>query len=237
MMMDLGIYVVAWKRPRLLQMTLDSLGEQQKGLNAEVVVSENEACEEISRICHLHGAVDVHMGLLKNEGINGALEHGLEHMIDRHRYVLVSDADMFYRQPLRLGIDVLERYPFLGAVSFQDSPEHPALEVRSRSGGTERIQYGPIVIKAAERGSALMFRQQRLHGLRPFPTQGHHKNEFDWWALRDAPNSLMACAELIGVIPDGAIHLGWRKGDSTWQRDREIPEFEEHKRWSESLLA
>jgi hypothetical protein len=33
----------------------------------------------------------------------------------------------------------------------------------------------------------------------------------------------------IAVLPGGARHLGWRKGDSTWQQI-ETPEFEEYKR-------
>lgn len=210
--------IVSWNRPEYLRRTLNSLFDQVTGIQADVVVVDNgseAATHAVLRAeSRLHG---IHC-FESNRGLNQAIETAVSRWrTPDHDWVLISDADMEYRQPLVAAVELLTEHPHIGAVSLQHSPEHP-------SHATIIAQQRSWPLKWTERGCALVLRTTTLLGLRPLPVD--NLKDFDWWACRDAPRSLRAQDTPIAIQVGGARHLGWRAGDSTWQAE-EIPEFTE----------
>ena len=216
----LGVFVVSWNRPRFLAQTLESLSAQTDGLDAAIYVVDNGSEAATRDVVVSNGAMTGYQLLPKNLGINAALESIFPANLERQfRYVLISDADMQYDEPLGLAVEFLESHTEFGAVSYQHSPEHEDRAEFEWSGRT-------WVTKSVERGCALVMRSQFLQAAHPLPVE--RMADFDWWLVRDAPQSLQNEDRPIAVLPGGARHLGWRKGDSTWQQI-ETPEFEEYK--------
>ena len=142
-MEKLAVYVINWKRPHFLSITLESLKKQ----NAKIVAIDNESSDETAKIIKEY--TNKHILLKENYGINQTLEWAVPHNNDG--YVMVSDSDMMYKLPLQLGIDFLEAHIDCGCVSYQNSPEHPKInEVTFK----EQLWW----TKEIERGCAVMFR-------------------------------------------------------------------------------
>lgn len=212
--------VVSWNRPQLLTRTLESLFAQLEGVGAEVLLVDNGSAQETRDVILGENRLSRRLLLDANVGINAALERVLPDDVGgSYEAVLISDADMEYRQPFATLLPVLEAVPGLGAVSLQHSPEHPIL-------GDFEFSGHRWLKKHVERGCALLFNARRFQQLRPLPVE--KMLDFDWWVMRDAPRSLRAQGEFVAVSPGAAVHLGWRAGDSTWQ-SIETPEFEEHR--------
>jgi glycosyltransferase involved in cell wall biosynthesis len=212
------IIVISWNRPDFLRQTLSSLFAQSESELHDVVVVDNGsdiATTEILRSeMRLHGT----RLLPVNRGLNVAVKTALEEWLTpEHRWVLVSDADMEYRRPIRRAAEFLDHWPEIGAVSLQHSPEHKV---------HAELEWGGCSwpLKWSERGCALLLRSETLLELCPLPVE--NLKDFDWWVCRDAPHSLQSRGMPIAVAVGGARHLGWRAGDSTWQHI-EIPEFAE----------
>ncbi len=213
---DLLALIVSWNRPAFLERTIASLRQQARGLSAELFVVDNGSDRETRRLIRRSGGLSGYLLLHRNLGINGALERAIpQSLSERYEFLLISDADMEYRQPLTLALDALRQQPDLGAVSYQHSPEHP-------SEGTVQIAGREFHLKSTERGCSLVFATDPFERMRPLPVQ--QLKDFDWWVCRDAPHSLRSQGKQLAVLPGGARHLGWRRGDSTWQTD-EIPEY------------
>ena len=69
----------------------------------------------------------------------------------------------------------------------------------------------------------MLCRAEFLQANRPLPTD--KRLDFDWWLFRDGPSSVQRRKERVAVLVGAARHLGWARGDSTWQQS-EIPEYE-----------
>lgn len=219
-MKELLTVVVSWNRPEFLRRTLDSLFEQLGRSDTDVFVADNGSGPETIDVITSERRLRGYQLLGKNLGINGALEAVIPHDLpEQYRFLLVSDADMLYRQPIRQATELLDALAEVGGVSFQHSPEHPA-EGSLFFAGTKWLT------KRSERGCALVLRAADFQALRPLPVE--NLKDFDWWVVRDAPCSLQRRRIPIAVLPGGAKHLGWRQGDSTWQTI-ETPEFAEFK--------
>lgn len=208
--------VVSWNRPQFLQPTLDSLFEQLREIPSDVVVVDNGSDPPTQKVIRQENRLHSAHLLDRNHGINGAIETALnESLSHQHRWILISDADMEYRQPVLPGAELMENRPQIGAVSLQHSPEHPAFDELLWNNRTWPLKW-------TERGCSLLFRTSTLQRMRPLPVE--LLADFDWWVCRDAPQSLQACREPIAIQVGGARHLGWRAGDSTWQPN-EIQEY------------
>lgn len=219
-MKSLLAVVISWNRPHFLRETLDSLFRQSNPADASILVVDNCSEAETVAVIEQETRLTNYRLLNQNRGINGALEAILtEDVLDHHEFLLVSDADMRYQRPLQLAIDLLASESTVGAVSYQHSPEHPVAGELVSGGRT-------WLTKWSERGCALFLRIADYRRLRPLPVENF--KDFDWWVVRDAPQSLQHRNLPLAVLPGGARHLGWRTGDSTWQTT-EIPEFDENK--------
>ena len=218
-MTELSCLIVSWNRPEFLKRTLDSLFDQLVGMDAAVGVADNNSYPATRDILLQESRLTWRIMLDSNLGINGAVEAALNDLADS-KYILVSDADMEYRRPLRSILRAFDDHPEIGAISLQHSPEHEAV-------GEMTFNNEQWPLKRIERGCSLLFQTTRFQELRPLPV--HKMLDFDWWVMRDAPQSLQAKNQFVAVCPGAAIHLGWRAGDSTWQI-QETPEFDEFRR-------
>lgn len=222
-MLELTVYIVAWKRPEFLRQTLSSLFSVLEGVKAAVRVVDNESRPPTAAIVKNEPRIESYWLLNENRGINVALETAFpDDLTTESETVLISDADMLYQQPLKHGVDLLRWCDQIGAVSYQHSPEHQItgeLETQMADGICWKL-------KQVERGCSLMLRSANLEACRPLPVE--KMADFDWWIVRDSEHSLAARNLPLAVLPGGAFHLGWRAGDSTWQ-SHEIKEFEEYR--------
>ena len=210
------VIVISWNRCDFLRRTLNSLFERSDAGQTDVVVVDNGSDLPTRELIASETRLAGYRQLETNLGLNMAAELALsEWLTPEHAWVLLSDADMEYQVPVRLGTELLEQQPQIGAVSFQHSPEHPET-------GTLIYLDRNWPLKQTERGCSLLMSAHTLLRMRPLPVQ--QLKDLDWWICRDAPQSLQAHNQLIAVLPGGAKHLGWRRGDSTWQ-DIEIPEY------------
>ncbi|MES2790055.1 MAG: glycosyltransferase [Planctomycetota bacterium] len=209
--------IISWNRPEFLRRTLESIFLQIRDIDAQVVVVDNGSGPEAREVIERETRIEQRIYLGANLGINRALEAALpDDLPHEFQNVLISDADMEYRRPLSSISRVFDGHPEIGAVSLQHSPEHPTV-------GEITFNGEPWPLKRVERGCSLLFRAARFQELRPLPV--HKMLDFDWWVMRDAPQSLQSRNQFVAVCPGAAIHLGWRAGDSTWQSS-EIPEFD-----------
>ncbi len=216
MKQDLLAIIVSWNRPKFLERTITSLQQQLQGLSADLCVVDNGSGQETRQLIRQNRSVSGYLLLHRNLGINGALERVFPRSLsDQYEFLLISDADMEYRHPVALAVNALRQQPALGAISYQHSPEHP-------SEGTVPLAGQEFYLKSSERGCSLVFASEQFERFRPLPVQ--QIKDFDWWVCRDAPHALQQQGKRIAVLPGGAMHLGWRRGDSTWQTE-EIPEY------------
>ncbi len=212
--------IISWNRPRFLQVTLDSLFDIAVTDSTDVIVVDNGSDAETCRIIEKDSRLAGFRLLGENLGLNGALEAVLtDNVLEQYECLLISDADMEYRISAAVALDFLQRHREIGAVSYQHSPEH-AVVTEFESNGRHWLT------KWSERGCSLFLRVADYRRLRPLPVD--NLKDFDWWVVRDAPQSLQQRGLPVAVLPGGAIHLGWRAGDSTWQ-ELEIPEYDEFK--------
>jgi glycosyltransferase involved in cell wall biosynthesis len=207
---ELLIVVISWNRPRFLRRTLDSLFAQTTPESAAIFLVDNGSGQQTLDVIHSEPRLRGFELLDRNYGLNVALETAVPRINPGYSYLLVSDADMLYREPIT---DFLRffQHPAVEAISLHHSPEHPVAETTDWQGIS-------IMLKRTERGCSLLFPWERFQSLRPLPI--HQVRDFDWWACRDAPNPVRS----IAVFPS-ALHLGWRKGHSTWNPNQ-IPEYE-----------
>lgn len=213
--------IISWNRPEFLRRTLESLFLQIGDIEALVVVVDNGSDSKTREVIEQEVRIRRGVFLGSNLGINRALEAALPEDVSlEFQHILISDADMDYSRPLSPILQAFDDRPEIGAISLQHSPEHEAV-------GEMTINNEHWPLKWIERGCSLLFQTSRFQELRPLPV--HKMLDFDWWVMRDAPQSLQARNQFVAVCPGAAIHLGWRAGDSTWQT-QETPEFEEFRR-------
>lgn len=219
-MRNLLCIIISWNRPEFLRRTLESLFLQTGDIETLVVTVDNGSDWMTRTIIEQEERIGQRVFLGSNLGINRALEAALpDDVAQEFQHILISDADMDYRRPLGPLLRAFEDHPEIGVISLQHSPEHPAV-------GEMTFNDEQWPLKRIERGCSLLFQTTRFQELRPLPV--HKMLDFDWWVMRDAPESLQARNQFVAVCPGAAIHLGWRAGDSTWQ-SHEIPEFDEYR--------
>lgn len=184
---DLSLIVVAWGRPELLAMTLDSIKNQCGGLSVWVVVADNESSTETRAVCEAAG-VD-YWPIPHNSGINWPIEHLLAPCLNSD-FVCVSDADMFFGRPLKTYLDFLRHNPDVAFAKGAEGPEHEVCGEREYNGDV-------WLLKACERGGGVVMRTETLLQCFPLP---NHLIDFDW--------HLCEVGGCWAVLPGAVAHLG-----------------------------
>jgi glycosyltransferase involved in cell wall biosynthesis len=123
-------------------------------------------------------------------------------------FVMIADADSYYKLAVRDLIRVLESDPSIGVVSGHDSVEHTSLADTQIWIGSREFRARE---KTIERGQCLVMRRGDLMACYPLP---HDTNlDLDWQLLRRHPRSMANRGRRILAV-DGTVHLGLY--ESTW---------------------
>jgi glycosyltransferase involved in cell wall biosynthesis len=216
---SLAICFPVWNRADLFEASYSSLVRQLDTIDASIWIVDNGS-DAPTKLAIAKADSERH-GIFKitlpaNMGIPYAVNvfsgmAGLSCAFANHRpadFVMIADADCYFKRPLRELIEILEGSPNAGAIAGHDSIEHEAR--RSfvfATGGGERV----VKEKAVERGLCLLMRREILAGCVPFPTDT--PLDFDWQLGQLHANSIEALG-LKMLAADYVVHLGLY--DSTW---------------------
>lgn len=213
------VYVLSWNRPGFLARTLESLSPLCARDGVRLAVIDNgSGTETVNLIRSFPGVSETHL-LPENRGISTAFDIVIpSDVADHFDFITTTADDMSYRESPRAAAECLMEFPSASVVSMQHSPEHPIVRSTEWRGR-------PLHFKQFERGASLTMKTDFFQGLRPLNCA--NSRDYDWWVVRDAPRSCRALGQEVAVIPGGALHLGWRRGDSPWQPEVEIPEYPE----------
>ncbi len=216
----LAVCVPVWNRGDLFRASFDSLIAQLDGVQASIWIFDNgsrpSTQREIqrSRVAPPHQLFKIQHP--KNMGIPFVINTFCRVVAEASDYadytpaefVMVADADAYFKRPVKDMIDILATADNIGIVSGHDSVEHPAvgsydMEIDGR--------VVPVREKEVERGLCLVMRTEVLLAGYPFP---HDTNlDFDWEIMKRNPHSMAARKKRV-VALDSVVHLGLY--ESTW---------------------
>lgn len=226
---ELLVVVVAWHRPEMLMMTLDSLTEQLVGVDYCLIVAVNETTPEMEAVVRGYSNACLNASAV-NRGINRAIEDVVSLYAERQfKYIMVSDGDIYYQEYLLKAMRILDDLSVtdaVGMVSFQHAPETPCIGVTPSEDGTM------LTLKRYDRCGMMLMKMERFQQLRPLPV--HKLVDFDWWVMRDAPESLMNRGQIVACWPKAGIHVAYKK--STWSK-WDTPEYPECRKQADALYA
>jgi glycosyltransferase involved in cell wall biosynthesis len=151
MLQRLLVVVISWNRPAFLRKTLTSLFAATTRELTDIVIVDNGSDQETKDIIQGEPRLMTYRLLDRNYGLNVALEAAVPRQDPRYSYILVSDADMYYREPIEAFCRFLQ-HPAIEAVSLHHSPEHPVAEMLAWGGND-------IMIKNTERGCSFGWRR------------------------------------------------------------------------------
>lgn len=213
-MKDLGIYVISWNRSHFLTQTIVSLKERlaEDDITADIHIIDNGSDDEtVAAIHEIDGVEKVFFD--ENKNICGGYQDGVPEDVDkRYKYILTSDHDFLYLEPLSTYIRMLEENPLCWMAKGHNS-------TAGRHGVVESVTFHDrewFVKKTCSGGTAVM-RIEDWQKLRPLQCG----QNYDWHIIKAMGRTDKAFS--IYVLPGTALHIGWRKGDSTWQPGKEIP--------------
>ena len=211
-MKDLGIYVISWNRPHFLAQTVESLKARiaEDVITADIHIIDNGSnAETVSVINNIEGVEKTFFDT--NRNIGGGYQDAIPDNVDElYKYILTTDHDFMYLEPLSTYIRMLKENPLCFLAKGHNQPLH-AEEGRVTVHGREWF-----VKKQCSAGTAVM-RTEDWQKLRPLP----RGQNYDWHIV----GSMTRIDKDLSfyVLPGTALHTGWRKGDSTWQPGKEIP--------------
>lgn len=216
---SLAVCFPVWNRADLFEASCASLLRQLDGIDASIWIVDNGS-DSPTKLAIAKAHSERHtifkVTLPANMGIPYAVNvfsrmAELTCPFANHRpadYVLIADADCYFKRPVRELIEILSGFPKAGAIAGHDSIEHEARRSYVfATGGGERM----VKEKAVERGLCLLMRREVLAGCVPFPTDT--AVDFDWQLGLLHANSIKALGLKILAV-DHVVHLGVY--DSTW---------------------
>ena len=127
-------------------------------------------------------------------------------------YVMIMDADTYFKKPVLDLVTILEKHRDVGIVSGHDSIEHKTISQQ-----LVRINGKDIVLKtkAAERMITMLLSTHDFCACYPFP---HDSNQHvDWSLSLWNANSMKRIGKKIAVACDYVLHLGINL--STWNNE------------------
>jgi len=211
-MKDLGIYVISWDRPHFLAQTVESLKARiaEDTITADIHIIDNGSnAETVGVINSLEGVEKILFDT--NRNIGGGYQDAIPDNVDElYKYILTTDHDFMYLEPLSTYIRMLEENPLCFLAKGHNSTAH-AESGRITSQGREWI-----VKKQCTAGTAVM-RTVDWQKLRPLP----RNQQYDWHII--GTMARLDSALSFYILPGTTLHIGWRRGDSTWQPHKEIP--------------
>jgi sulfotransferase family protein len=205
---DLAISLITWRRPHLLERTLESLFRQldaEPALKATVGIANNQTDPATQEVIFRYASrLDRILLLKENIGIGQAFDAVTPEPIPAS-YVMFSEDDMMYTTPFSQYLEALRTIPHVGAASGYHSKYHLVC-------GDVRCAGRRWLIKRVASTTHLMMTAARYHMFRPLALTS--KLDFDWYLVRRAPQALEKHGLGIAVLPGGALHIGAE--ESTW---------------------
>lgn len=239
---SLGICIPVWNRGDLFALAFDSLLRQLKGIDATIWIFDNGSDQKTKNIIQDISNGESHkiikVFLPQNMGIPyvvNVFARAINEDCDfagyhSPQFVLLMDADAYFKKPVIDLITILESDYGIGLVSGHDSIEHVAI-----SQNEQEINGRKVILKEKENErmiTMLMRKDEFLHNY-PFP---HHRNrDVDWEIAQWNPNSMVKRKRKIVVAADYVLHLGMNK--STWDHlSDQKTESEDETREVQSIL-
>ncbi len=215
----LAICFPVWNRGDLFEACFSSLLRQLDGVEASIWIFDNGSrAASLSTIERLNTEVQrvFKLYLPDNMGMPYVVNCFCQLVAEScdyagHRspeYVMLADADAYFKGPIRDLITILESDGDYAAVSGHDSDEHDTIKTLELPVRGKSIR---IKEKGIERGLSLILKTEELRLCYPFPHDS--KYNVDWELMQRHPNSLANRRRKV-VAVDYVTHLGLY--DSTW---------------------
>lgn len=217
---SLGICIPIWNRGDLFRIAFDALLAQLDGLEATIWLVDNGSAPETRRIVEAAESRDhrIHKIFLpENMGIPyvanvfaRAIQEDCDFVNYRAPgYVMLMDADAYFRAPVRDLVELVATHYQIGVISGHDSLEHAAIETLTTEVGGRRVT---LKRKDVERMITMVMKREEFLMCHPFP---HYRNrDVDWEIAQWNPNAFGRRGRGIFVACDYVLHLGI--GRSTW---------------------
>jgi glycosyltransferase involved in cell wall biosynthesis len=217
---SLAICIPLWNRGDLFRVSFASLLRQLEGTEATVWVFDNgsdretravleEADGSPHRLCKVFLPENCGIPYVVNL-FTRMVGEACDYIGYRPpTFVMLADADAYFKRPVRELIEILRAHPHIPVVSGHDSVEHGAVaqfDVVLPGGTTLHVCQ-----KHVERGLCLVMRREELAMYSPFP---HHVNQDVNWEIALTNRCSLAVRQRTCVAVDHVVHLG--AYESTW---------------------
>lgn len=232
---SLGICIPVWNRGAIFGVAFRSLIEQLKGVDATIWIFDNgsdEATKKVIFDLHSDKYRIIKTYLPENTGIPYVANVFLKAVQEPcgyggyfpPDYLMLMDADAYFKRPVADLISILERDYSAGLVSGHDSVEHlPTsefdLQINERSVHVKE--------KDNERMITMLMRKEEMLYNYPF---AHYRNrDVDWEITTWGPQSLRHRSRRLLVACDYVLHLGasrstWNQSDAPLETEAELNE-------------
>lgn len=228
-MARIGIQIISYNRPDYLKQTLKSVMEMKCEDDVVCVIEQSDDKNQdiCLEICSYYDNIKV-IPVFKNLGQRGATNLSFQSKFwDDCKYVMISDHDNIFHEPLTIYCDILDNDPNVFVASGYISPEH---DIENKK--------GEWIYKSTARAGHMVLRKHDFYTLAPFDLKAGTASWFaglDWAITHWSTNSPGKNRnEFIACYPGGVEHIG---RESTWQGsyDDEIPIPEQIKMRTMSL--
>ena len=216
---SLAVCFPVWNRADLFKASFDSLIRQLGGIDAGIWIFDNGSDAQTRALIEslksdAHRLVKV--SLPQNMGIPFAVNIFSQMLTQDCDYagyrapdhVMISDADAYFKKPVRDMLEILEANSAAAIISGHDSVEH---ETFGEYQHLLRDRPVPVKEKKVERGLCLMMRKAVLAACVPFPHDSGQ--DVDWQLMTLHANSIAARGRKLLAV-DYVVHIGLY--DSTW---------------------
>lgn len=229
---SLGVFIPVWNRGDVFSLAFNSLLEQLQGIEATIWIFDNGSGQDTKDILQ-----NIESGssykiiktfLPQNMGIPYAANvfaKAIQEECDfagyrSPQFVLLMDADAYFKRPIIDLIEIFNQDYSVGLVSGHDSIEHGAIRQEERQINGRNVM---IKEKENERMITMLMRKDEFLVNYPFP---HYRNrDVDWEITQWNPNSMRKRNRKIMVACDYVLHLGIHS--STWNNSEQKLESEE----------
>lgn len=228
---SLGICIPVWNRGPIFLVAFRSLLQQLGGIDATIWIFDNGSDAPTRKIlfdlqAERHRIIKTY--LPENMGIPYVTNVFLKAVqepcgYNGHLppdYLMVMDADAYFKKPVIDLIGILEKDYSVGLVSGHDSPEHEPVSEFDMEVNERQVH---LKEKTNERMITMLMRKEEMLYNYPF---AHYRNrDVDWEITTWGPQSLRQRSRRLLVACGHVLHLGASR--STWNQAGPAQETQE----------
>jgi glycosyltransferase involved in cell wall biosynthesis len=233
---SLGICIPVWNRGPIFAIAFESLMRQLAGIRSSIWIFDNGSDQETKDIIHTIAGNEsqvVHKVFFpENMGIPyvanvfaKVIQEDCDYVgYHSPQYVMMMDADAYFKEPIIDLLSVFTIHYGVGLVSGHDSIEHATVKEDIWPINNRQIT---IREKTNERMLTMVMRTEEFLLNYPFP---HYRNrDVDWEIAQWNPNSLIKRNRKLVVLPGYVLHLGvnistWDTSGQQLERPEEMEE-------------